>query len=199
MEESLEESNVGCGGSAKAERKKQSVRTAAAAPLSCPRCESTNTKFCYYNNYSKLQPRHYCRACRRHWTDGGTLRDVPVGGSQKGKRGSRGDKHANVVAGGAESSLTTPEAQEDNYSRSGGTSTAGGGSFSSLFYDQAGQHDGFPGDDDDGLFATARGTRHPSPASDLSHWDDIIDLVTLELKPPPPPPTSERVDHTLTY
>ncbi|KAJ4774394.1 hypothetical protein LUZ62_058651 [Rhynchospora pubera] len=55
-------------------------------PLRCPRCNSTNTKFCYYNNYSKTQPRYLCKACRRHWTDGGTLRDVPVGGGRKNKR-----------------------------------------------------------------------------------------------------------------
>ncbi|XP_004505012.1 uncharacterized protein [Cicer arietinum] len=54
--------------------------------LKCPRCESTNTKFCYYNNYNKSQPRHFCRACKRHWTKGGTLRNVPVGGGRKNKR-----------------------------------------------------------------------------------------------------------------
>jgi hypothetical protein len=52
-------------------------------PLECPRCRSTNTKFCYYNNYSTAQPRHLCRACRRYWTHGGTLRDVPVGGATR--------------------------------------------------------------------------------------------------------------------
>ncbi|XP_062184936.1 dof zinc finger protein DOF5.8-like [Phragmites australis] len=51
--------------------------------LECPRCRSTNTKFCYYNNYSTAQPRHFCRACRRYWTHGGTLRDVPVGGATR--------------------------------------------------------------------------------------------------------------------
>ncbi|XP_010918445.1 uncharacterized protein [Elaeis guineensis] len=55
-------------------------------PLVCPRCESSNTKFCYYNNYSKSQPRHFCKTCRRHWTEGGTLRNVPVGGGRKNKR-----------------------------------------------------------------------------------------------------------------
>ncbi|MQL93555.1 hypothetical protein Taro_026199 [Colocasia esculenta] len=55
-------------------------------PLRCPRCDSTNTKFCYYNNYSRSQPRHFCKACRRHWTNGGTLRNVPVGGRRKAKR-----------------------------------------------------------------------------------------------------------------
>lgn len=54
---------------------------------SCPRCDSTNTKFCYYNNYSLSQPRYFCKTCRRYWTQGGTLRNVPVGGGcRKGKR-----------------------------------------------------------------------------------------------------------------
>ncbi|KAK9280095.1 hypothetical protein L1049_013780 [Liquidambar formosana] len=48
--------------------------------LKCPRCDSTNTKFCYYNNYSLTQPRYFCKSCRRYWTKGGTLRNVPVGG-----------------------------------------------------------------------------------------------------------------------
>ncbi|OEL14897.1 Dof zinc finger protein PBF [Dichanthelium oligosanthes] len=55
--------------------------------LNCPRCDSTNTKFCYYNNYSMTQPRYFCKACRRYWTKGGTLRNVPVGGgSRKNKQ-----------------------------------------------------------------------------------------------------------------
>lgn len=57
-----------------------------ADPLKCPRCDSTNTKFCYYNNYNKSQPRHFCKTCKRHWTKGGTLRNVPVGGGRKNKR-----------------------------------------------------------------------------------------------------------------
>ncbi|GLU21294.1 hypothetical protein SLE2022_374400 [Rubroshorea leprosula] len=55
--------------------------------LNCPRCNSTNTKFCYYNNYSLSQPRYFCKGCRRYWTQGGSLRNVPVGGgSRKNKR-----------------------------------------------------------------------------------------------------------------
>ncbi|KAK1280399.1 Dof zinc finger protein PBF [Acorus gramineus] len=42
-------------------------------PRNCPRCDSMNTKFCYYNNYSLSQPRYCCRDCRRYWTHGGTL------------------------------------------------------------------------------------------------------------------------------
>ncbi|GAB4847032.1 hypothetical protein Ancab_026044 [Ancistrocladus abbreviatus] len=59
-------------------------------PLPCPRCDSTNTKFCYYNNYNFSQPRHFCKSCRRYWTHGGTLRDIPVGGgSRKNAKRSR--------------------------------------------------------------------------------------------------------------
>ncbi|KAK1275008.1 Dof zinc finger protein DOF2.2 [Acorus gramineus] len=49
----------------------------------CPRCESTNTKFCYYNNYNLSQPRHFCKSCRRYWTRGGSLRNVPIGGGSR--------------------------------------------------------------------------------------------------------------------
>ena len=58
--------------------------------LKCPRCKSTNTKFCYYNNYSLSQPYHFCKTCRRYWTKGGTLRTVPIGGGcRKNKRAKR--------------------------------------------------------------------------------------------------------------
>ncbi|KAL4333047.1 hypothetical protein GQ457_07G021070 [Hibiscus cannabinus] len=59
-------------------------------PLSCPRCDSNNTKFCYYNNYNLSQPRYFCKSCRRYWTQGGTLRNVPVGGgTRKASKRSR--------------------------------------------------------------------------------------------------------------
>ncbi|KAJ4713255.1 Dof zinc finger protein [Melia azedarach] len=58
--------------------------------LKCPRCDSLNTKFCYYNNYNLSQPRHFCKSCRRYWTKGGVLRNVPVGGGcRKTKRNSK--------------------------------------------------------------------------------------------------------------
>ncbi|KAL5726853.1 hypothetical protein ACHQM5_000102 [Ranunculus cassubicifolius] len=63
--------------------------------LNCPRCNSTNTKFCYYNNYSLTQPRYFCKTCRRYWTEGGSLRNVPVGGgSRKNKRSSSSSSSA---------------------------------------------------------------------------------------------------------
>ncbi|KAK9067928.1 hypothetical protein SSX86_012039 [Deinandra increscens subsp. villosa] len=65
------------------------ARPQKAAAVNCPRCDSTNTKFCYYNNYSLSQPRYFCKTCRRYWTEGGILRNIPVGGgSRKNKRSS---------------------------------------------------------------------------------------------------------------
>ncbi|XP_047938222.1 dof zinc finger protein DOF1.8-like [Salvia hispanica] len=75
-----------CSKPATMERK---VRPQKEEAINCPRCHSTNTKFCYYNNYSLTQPRYFCKTCRRYWTEGGTLRNVPVGGgSRKNKRSS---------------------------------------------------------------------------------------------------------------
>ncbi|XP_031486008.1 dof zinc finger protein DOF3.6-like [Nymphaea colorata] len=63
--------------------------------LKCPRCESTNTKFCYYNNYSLSQPRHFCKTCRRYWTKGGALRNVPVGGGCRRNKRSKNSSNNN--------------------------------------------------------------------------------------------------------
>ncbi|CAL1412723.1 unnamed protein product [Linum trigynum] len=69
----------------------------------CPRCASPNTKFCYYNNYSLSQPRYFCKGCRRYWTKGGSLRNVPVGGGcRKTRRSSK-------------SSLAPPPPLENNH------------------------------------------------------------------------------------
>ncbi|KAG6500835.1 dof zinc finger protein 4-like [Zingiber officinale] len=69
--------------------------------IKCPRCDSTNTKFCYFNNYSLSQPRHYCKACRRYWTRGGALREVPVGGGRrKNKRRTEKPELLEASAGG---------------------------------------------------------------------------------------------------
>jgi hypothetical protein len=70
----------------------------AARGEQCPRCASRDTKFCYYNNYNTSQPRHFCRACRRYWTLGGSLRNVPVGGStRKRPRLAHHHQHARLA------------------------------------------------------------------------------------------------------
>nr|AGL40009.1 dof2 protein [Sorghum bicolor] len=58
--------------------------------LPCPRCNSMDTKFCYFNNYNVNQPRHFCKNCQRYWTAGGTMRNVPVGAGRR--------KNKNAVA-----------------------------------------------------------------------------------------------------
>ncbi|XP_062197052.1 dof zinc finger protein 3-like isoform X2 [Phragmites australis] len=80
-------------------------RPAQDQGLQCPRCQSTNTKFSYYNNYSMSQPRYFCKACSRSWTQGGSLRDVPVGGGcRKNKRSSGSSSSASASSGSSGSS-----------------------------------------------------------------------------------------------
>lgn len=77
--------------------------------LKCPRCESTNTKFCYFNNYSLSQPRHFCKTCRRYWTRGGALRNVPVGGGcRRNKKSNKSNSNRSKSPG---SSTTSSERQ----------------------------------------------------------------------------------------
>lgn len=65
--------------------------------LPCPRCNSMDTKFCYYNNYNVNQPRHFCKSCQRYWTAGGTMRNVPVGaGRRKNKNSSSHCRHITI-------------------------------------------------------------------------------------------------------
>ncbi|KAJ9563037.1 hypothetical protein OSB04_008197 [Centaurea solstitialis] len=62
---------------------RQSHQPPSFPPPSCPRCSSGRTKFCYYNNYSVSQPRYFCKDCRRYWTHGGALRNIPSGGTSR--------------------------------------------------------------------------------------------------------------------
>ncbi|KAJ1261240.1 hypothetical protein BS78_09G013500 [Paspalum vaginatum] len=88
--------------------------------LKCPRCDSTNTKFCYFNNYSLSQPRHFCRACRRYWTRGGALRNVPVGGGYR--------RHAKRAK---PKQQQQQQAAASGAAAAAGTATAGAGSTTS--------------------------------------------------------------------
>ncbi|KAL7605400.1 hypothetical protein Lser_V15G16430 [Lactuca serriola] len=77
-------------------RPQQPVAPPSFPPPSCPRCYSDHTKFCYYNNYTVSQPRYYCKDCRRYWTHGGALRNIPTGGTSR-KR-SRTDHTASATS-----------------------------------------------------------------------------------------------------
>ncbi|XP_022640973.1 cyclic dof factor 1-like isoform X3 [Vigna radiata var. radiata] len=69
--------------------------------LHCPRCNSLDTKFCYFNNYNVNQPRHFCKNCQRYWTAGGTMRNVPVGaGRRKNKHLASQYRHIIVSCDG---------------------------------------------------------------------------------------------------
>ncbi|XP_071690464.1 dof zinc finger protein DOF3.6-like isoform X2 [Rutidosis leptorrhynchoides] len=88
--------------------------------MKCPRCESTNTKFCYFNNYSLSQPRHFCKTCRRYWTRGGALRSVPVGGGcrrnkkSKGSRGSSSKSPATTTSSTSNTPISPNSYATDN-------------------------------------------------------------------------------------
>ncbi|XP_010922356.3 dof zinc finger protein DOF5.1 [Elaeis guineensis] len=100
--------------------------------LKCPRCDSTNTKFCYFNNYSLSQPRHFCKTCRRYWTRGGALRNVPVGG------GCRRNKRTKS-SGSSSKSSTTADRHAATSSSTSSTGTSGGGAILPNIAPPAGQ------------------------------------------------------------
>ncbi|KAJ4978675.1 hypothetical protein NE237_009455 [Protea cynaroides] len=83
------------------------------AALKCPRCESTNTKFCYFNNYSLTQPRHFCKTCRRYWTRGGALRNVPVGGGYRRNKRSKGSRSKSPISSGTTTALPSNSCTSD--------------------------------------------------------------------------------------
>ncbi|KAK1649304.1 hypothetical protein QYE76_067109 [Lolium multiflorum] len=118
--------------------------------LRCPRCDSPNTKFCYYNNYSLSQPRHFCKTCRRYWTKGGALRNVPVGGGCRKNKRSR--SAASSSARGL--SLNLPAAVESIDAASDQHAARMGGAF--------------PGGDFHGVVGMLPGL-HQSPAV-VSHY-----------------------------
>lgn len=69
--------------------------------VSCPRCKSDDTKFCYYNNYNIKQPRFYCKKCCRYWTEGGMLRNMSVGAGRRKSKGAKERIAAEKAAAGA--------------------------------------------------------------------------------------------------
>ncbi|CAK9136228.1 unnamed protein product [Ilex paraguariensis] len=98
-----------------AERARLAKLPQPEAALKCPRCESTNTKFCYFNNYSLSQPRHFCKTCRRYWTRGGALRSVPVGGGCRRNKRSKGRRSKSPGTGeGQGGSSSTSAVSSDN-------------------------------------------------------------------------------------
>ncbi|KAK7368391.1 hypothetical protein VNO80_10416 [Phaseolus coccineus] len=94
--------------------------------LPCPRCNSMDTKFCYFNNYNVNQPRHFCKNCQRYWTAGGTMRNVPVGA------GRRKNKNISAAAASHYRQIMIPEALQ------GATLNASNGLHNALLGNRAG-------------------------------------------------------------
>ncbi|KAF8109168.1 hypothetical protein N665_0102s0073 [Sinapis alba] len=111
-----------------------------AEPLPCPRCNSIITKFCYYNNYNLLQPRYFCKSCRRYWTQGGTLRDVPIGGGTRRKRNRSFSSSAATASSSSScsASVITMMSQGTVTNEAKGSNlNSGHGSFTSLLSEQS--------------------------------------------------------------
>nr|AOW73089.1 DNA-binding with one finger protein 8 [Eleusine coracana] len=83
--------------------------------LPCPRCNSMDTKFCYYNNYNIKQPRHFCKSCQRYWTAGGSMRNIPVGAGRRKSKSSSSNCRSILIPG---SSLAHPVGDASLYSLS---------------------------------------------------------------------------------
>ncbi|CAN8311547.1 unnamed protein product [Cochlearia groenlandica] len=112
-------------GGSMAERARQANAPPPPGALPCPRCDSTNTKFCYYNNYNLNQPRYSCKACRRYWTRGGTLRNVPIGGGSRknNKKGKNGNSKTPSTSSKHSSSTVNVTSQHGHDSSSGQLTT----------------------------------------------------------------------------
>ncbi|XP_030465343.1 dof zinc finger protein DOF1.2 [Syzygium oleosum] len=100
----------------------------AAAP-NCPRCTSGNTKFCYYNNYSLSQPRYFCKSCRRYWTNGGSLRNIPVGGGcRKNRRSTKPSSRSQAPGSGQPERASLAGGQPDSVDKDQSVESPQGGS-----------------------------------------------------------------------
>eukprot|EP00873_Tetraselmis_striata_P035345 jgi/Tetstr1/455609/TSEL_042421.t1 len=80
----------------------------------CPRCGGEDTKFCYYNNYNIKQPRYFCKGCQRYWTEGGMLRNVPVGAGRRNKNSLREQEKRKAAAAAAAAADGSPYAMGRN-------------------------------------------------------------------------------------
>ncbi|KAE8678198.1 Dof zinc finger protein DOF1.3 [Hibiscus syriacus] len=96
--------------------------------LPCPRCNSFDTKFCYFNNYNVNQPRHFCKNCQRYWTAGGTMRNVPIGsGRRKNKHLASQYRQIIVSSGGVPvTQIDAPDSATQQLLSPGETTTSMG-------------------------------------------------------------------------
>lgn len=117
-ENGSEEVSVSVTGLTQEEKKEQCSLKKPGKLIPCPRCDSVDTKFCYYNNYNVNQPRHFCKSCQRYWTAGGTLRNVLVGA------GRRKNKYGSTSSGSGAATKPESEAVRVDYHESAQTPTS---------------------------------------------------------------------------
>jgi len=86
------------------------VRPKKDQALNCPRCNSTNTKFCYYNNYSLT-----CKTCMRYWIEGGSLRNISVSGGSRKSKSSSSSKSNNSSSSSSSSASKKPARLHDHH------------------------------------------------------------------------------------
>ncbi|XVF61884.1 hypothetical protein PTKIN_Ptkin08bG0170300 [Pterospermum kingtungense] len=134
--------------------------------LRCPRCDSSNTKFCYYNNYNLTQPRHFCKTCRRYWTKGGALRNVPIGGGCR--------KNKNTI-------ISTPVGKSGTAKMKTVVSEIGRSSLGNGGFDHELQSSPilWASPQSSHLLALLRTTQNPNPNTNLSNPVSIKEEVSL--------------------
>ncbi|KAF5206988.1 hypothetical protein FRX31_003426 [Thalictrum thalictroides] len=61
----------------------QLVEVNTDPPRQCPRCNSLETMYGYYNNYCDIQASYRCKICSHYWDHGEVLGDISVRGKRK--------------------------------------------------------------------------------------------------------------------
>uniref|UniRef100_A0A0E0LAH2 Dof zinc finger protein n=1 Tax=Oryza punctata TaxID=4537 RepID=A0A0E0LAH2_ORYPU len=171
---------------------------AVAAPVveevRCPRCDSSNTKFCYYNNYNLSQPRHFCKACRRYWTKGGLLRNVPVGGGcRKPKRPASSSSVTDVHRAGHGGGCGHRDAKSARSAGGEGSSASASATGTTPAVAPASNtlSAAVTQPSSVATFVAADDALSPPPAPMFA--DQATALASLFAPPPPPPPPSQAL------
>ncbi|XP_051147910.1 dof zinc finger protein DOF5.4-like isoform X2 [Andrographis paniculata] len=117
-------------------------------------------------------PRHFCKSCRRYWTNGGVLRNVPVGG---GCRKNKRSKCKTVTAIDSAIELTKSTSKPDNSSL---TATAAAAVFGAN-----GSFDRQPPENGGEILATEIGSFSSLMASSEEVIDFLVGDIQTQLEP----------------
>ncbi|PWA53580.1 hypothetical protein CTI12_AA425840 [Artemisia annua] len=64
------------------------------------------------HHFTATATRHLCRSCRRHWTHGGVLRNIPVGGGSRKNTKRKKPMNPTTTSGYCDTTFALPEYQE---------------------------------------------------------------------------------------